>query len=159
MDLYLDAGPMIRALSETPSAFDTDGYVVCHRPSRHWLSFDEEGNARIAARCSCAELPVSREQSTQPWAAVAVWQEIYWRPLIARKAAERRIAEINRAFAQHFRPRSPLRRALDAILSFCGLKDRLTPAFPDPTMPKDAELRARPLPAAREDERDELLSE
>lgn len=31
---YLDAAPMIRALSENPSTFEIDGNYIRHRPSR-----------------------------------------------------------------------------------------------------------------------------
>jgi hypothetical protein len=158
MKYYLDAAPMIQALSENPSAFEVDGNFIRHRPSRHWLSFDWHGNALIAARCNCAELRVSRQQSDALRAAVAVWQETYWRPLIAREAAERRVAAINRAFAKHFRPRGKLRRAFDVVLTFFGLKDRSSLHAIDPSLPEDAELRARPAPAAHELEREELLS-
>lgn len=153
---FLDAGPMIRAFGETPDAFEMRHNCVVHRPSRHWLGFDPEGNACIMARCDCAELSVTREQSEQLAAAVVAWQESYWRPLLAREAAERRVARINLEFARHFRPRNKLRRALDAVLSGIGI-GAARPAFHiDPALPEDHELRAGP-PPVREPARKELI--
>ena len=68
---------MIRALNEDPEAFEARGNRLHHRPSRHWLSFDAKGNTRIFARCSCAELPVSPEQSAELWTAVSNWKQTY----------------------------------------------------------------------------------
>jgi hypothetical protein len=101
MEYYLDAAPMIRSLSDNPSEFEMDHDGIRHRPSRHWLRFDVDGNAELMARCNCVELPISRQQSEELRVAVAAWQHTYWRPLMAREAAERRVAEINRAFAEH----------------------------------------------------------
>jgi hypothetical protein len=116
-DFSLDAGPMIRALSKDPEVFEIRRNCLRHRPSRHWLIFDANGNARIIARCSCTELPVSREQSKQLREAFAVWEETYWRPLMARETAERRVAEINREFARHFGPKTRWQRAVDTVLA------------------------------------------
>jgi len=149
---------MIRALSETPNEFEMEGDLVHHRPSRHILRFNVCGNAQLVARCNCAELPVSQKQSDELRAAVAVWQVTYWRPLLARGAAERRVAEINRAFAEHFRPRSRLRRAFGAVLSFLGTNNRHTFDHVDPALPEDSELQARSAPAAREAKKEEWLS-
>jgi hypothetical protein len=120
MKYYLDASPMIRALSESPSEFEMEGNFVRHKPSRHVLKFDVHGNAQLVARCNCSQLPISQQQSDELRAAVAAWMDVYWRPLMARQAAERRVGEINRAFGEHFRPRGILRRTLDAVLSFIG---------------------------------------
>ena len=158
MQCYLDVSPMIRALWEAPETFETDGYFVYHRPSRHWLRFDAQGNARIAARCNCAELPVSREQSDLLRAAIAVWQQTYWRPLLAREAAERRVAEINRAFAKHFRPRSRLRRVFDAVCSILGVDGRTPPKRIGLSPPRYVGLPVRPAPATRKQQQEELLS-
>ena len=109
MDYYfIDASPMIRALRQNPSEFEMRYNCVRHRPSRHWLGFDPNGTARLSAHCSCAEFPISAEQSAELRAAVANWKEIYWRPLMAREAAARRVAEINREFARHFQPKNSL---------------------------------------------------
>src|SRR5215469_13442686 len=121
MESYLDASPMIRALSESPGDFEVRGGLVRHRPSRHMLRFDVCGKAKLVARCNCAELAISQEQSDELRAAVAVWRDTYWVPLMAREAADRRVAEINREFAAHFRPRSKWRGTFDAVLSFFGL--------------------------------------
>jgi hypothetical protein len=116
-DFSLDAGPMIRALSKDPEVFEIRRNCLRHRPSRHWLILEANRNARIIARCSCTELPVSREQSKQLREAFAVWEETYWRPLIARETAERRVAEINREFARHFGPKTRWQRAVDTVLA------------------------------------------
>lgn len=145
---YLDAAPMIRALRENPSAFEMDGDYIRHRPSRHWLSFDWHGNALIAARCHCAELPVRREQSDALRVAVAAWEKNYWRPLLFREIAERRVVAINRAFAGHFRPRGKVQRAIDALLSL--VKDRAPLAPLGRSLSKDAKQRAQPGPTVGE---------
>jgi hypothetical protein len=150
MQCYLNAGPMIRALSDDPSSFEMRRNCVFHRPSRHLLTFDPDGNAHILARCDCAELPVTRNQSERLLAAVNDWQENYWRPLLAREAAERRVAEINREFASHFAPRRRWRRAVDRVLAAFGLA-RTQPQFRiDPGLPEDADL-APPCPASAQD--------
>jgi hypothetical protein len=155
MDYYLDAEPMIRALSEEPEAFEIRRNCLRHRPSRHWLIFDSDGNARIMARCSCTELPISREQSEELREAVGIWEATYWHPLLAREAAERRIAEINREFAEHLRPRGKLQRMFDAALAFVGIAAP-DPVFDiDPSLPEDADLHTRPVPR-REPEREKL---
>jgi hypothetical protein len=154
---YLDAGPMIRALSENPEAFEIRRNCLRHRPSRHWLIFDANGNAHIFARCSCAELPISREQSKQLREVFTVWEETYWRPLMARETAERRVAEINREFARHFGPKTRWQRAVDAVLEWFGVR-ALQPRFHiDPSLPEDAELHAGP-PLAAGSSRNELTS-
>jgi hypothetical protein len=153
MKYYLDASPMIRALSESPSEFKMEGKFVRHKPSRHVLKFDVNVNAQLVARCNCSQLPISHQQSDELRAAVAVWMDAYWRPLMAHRAAERRVAEINRAFAEHFRPRSKFRKAFDAVLSFFGLgHPRVNPALAE-----DAEFPA-PAPEMHDPQRKELLS-
>jgi hypothetical protein len=140
-DFSLDAGPMIRALSKDPEAFEIRRNCLRHQPSRHWLIFDANGNARIIARCSCAELPVSREQSKQLREAFTVWEETYWRPLMARETAERRVAEINREFARHFGPKTRWQRAVDTVLAWCGLHASVPHFWVDPLLSEDGELR------------------
>jgi hypothetical protein len=154
---YLDAGPMIRALSEDPEAFEIRRNCLRHRPSRHWLIFDANGNARIFARCSCAELPISREQSKQLREAFAVWEETYWRPLVAREAAQRRVAEINREFARHFGPKTWWQRAVDTGLAWFGIRASEPHFHIDPSLPEDAELRAD-APSARGSSQHEPIS-
>jgi hypothetical protein len=156
-DLYLDAGPMIRALNDDPEAFESRCNCLHHRPSRHWLSFDAKGNARIFARCSCAELPFSPEQSAELRTAVSNWKETYWRPLIAREAAGRRVAEINREFARHFGPKTRWRRALDAVAAWFGIRASEPHFHIDPSLPEDAELHAA-APPEPESNQDELIS-
>lgn len=159
MTHYLDARPMIRALYEEPSAFEMRRNCLRHRPSRHWLVFDSDGNARILARCDCMVLPVSREQSEQLHEAAAIWEQSYWQPLLAHAAAERRVAEINREFADHFRPRRRKWRAvLEALRSLFGLVSRQTPFGIDPSLSEYAELHAWRPDAESEAREKELLS-
>jgi hypothetical protein len=148
-DFYLDAGPMIRALQEDPNDFERRHDCVCHLPSRHWLAFDADGNARIFARCSCSELPINRQQSLELRAAVAKWEETYWRPLRARQAAARRVAEINREFARHFGPKSWWRRAIDVFLIRFGTGATEPRFHIDPSLPEDRELLAAALDGTR----------
>ncbi|HUC09461.1 MAG TPA: hypothetical protein VL985_03435 [Stellaceae bacterium] len=158
-DFYLDASPMIRALWENPSEFELQHHCVRHRPSRHWLVFDRNGAARIVARCNCAEFPISREQSLKLHTAVAAWKETYWRPLMAREAAERRVAEINREFARHFGPKTRWQRAVDAVVAWFGISPSAPHLQVDPTLPEDAELHGYPPPASESEPiRDELIS-
>jgi hypothetical protein len=74
-----------------------------HIPSRHLLTFNIRGNAQVHARCDCAMLDVSREQSEEMKAAISAWKVVYWAPHLAQIAAEKRAAKINREFASHFR--------------------------------------------------------
>lgn len=138
--LYLDAGPMIRALLDSPDDFERCHNCVRHRPSRHWLTFDRNGNARIFARCSCAELPISREQSIELRSALARWEEAYWRPLVVREAAARRVAEINREFARHFGPKTGWRRVVEALSALLGFGVVAPGLHIDPSLPEDQEL-------------------
>jgi hypothetical protein len=158
MKCYLDVSPMIRALSESPSELKMEGNFVRHKSSRHVLKFDVQGNAQLVARCNCSQLPISQQQNVELRTAVAVWINLYWRQLMARQAAERRVAEINRAFAEHFRPRSILRRMLDAVLSFLGIGQPGSPDRVNPALPEDTECLAPPAPEIQKPERKELLS-
>jgi hypothetical protein len=144
-DFYLDAGPMIRALQDSPSDFEQRHNCIHHRPSRHWLSFDPSGNARIFARCSCAELMIDRDQSAELRVAVKQWETAYWHPLVAREAAARRIAEINREFARHFGPKTWWRRAIDGVLIRFGICAAEPRFHIDPSLPEDRELSAAAL--------------
>jgi hypothetical protein len=140
MTYYLDASPMIRALYEEPEEFEIRRNCLRHRPSKHWLIFDDDGNARILARCDCMVLPVSREQSEELHEAAITWEASYWQPLITLAATERRVAEINRKFAGHFRPRR-WRAVVDAVRSLLGLAPRRSASWVDPCLPGSAELR------------------
>ena len=101
---YLDVAPMMTALRSTPEDFriDRDGFLR-HGRSRHSFSFDN-GNVRVYADCNCALLSVSPEQRRELFDAYQGWHRSYWVPL-----------QINKEFASHFRPRSPLRRLLIAL--------------------------------------------
>jgi hypothetical protein len=158
MENYLDLSPMIRALRESPTEFEMEGNFVRHRPSRHVLKFDVHGNAQLVARCNCSQLPIRQQQSNELRAAVAVWMDVYWRPLMTRQAAKRRVVEINQAFAEYFRPRGKFRRAFEAVLSFLGLDHSGSFCRADPSLPEDDELRARPTAATQEPKPRELLS-
>jgi hypothetical protein len=157
MEYYLNASPMIRALQQNPSEFELRYDCVRHRPSRHWLGFDPNGNARITARCNCAQFPISPEQSAELRTAVANWKETYWGPLMVREAAERRVAEINREFARHFAPKTRWRRGVEAVLAWFGCRAPEPHFHIDPTLPEDADLRRDP-PAAPASAQDEMIS-
>ncbi len=91
---YLDVSPMISALRESPSDFDMSRGRLRHMPSGHRVVFDPfGGSARIDADCDCATLRISREQSQELLTAFRQWKQDYWRTV-----------EINRDFAEHFRP-------------------------------------------------------
>ena len=156
-DFYLDASPMIRALQENPNEFELRHNCVRHRPSRHWLAFDPSGAARIFAHCNCAELAISPEQSAVLRVTVANWEETYWRPLLAREAAERRVAEINREFARHFGPKAWWRRTIEVVMAWFGAGAAGPHFHIDPTLPEDQELLGRPSPPPRTGQ-DELVS-
>jgi hypothetical protein len=100
---YLDLTPMLEAIRTRPSEFDTQDSYLRHIPSRHLLTFNIRGNAQVHARCDCAMLDVSREQSEEMKAAISAWKVVYWAPHLAQIAAEKRAAKINREFASHFR--------------------------------------------------------
>jgi hypothetical protein len=107
---YLDISPMLQAMRARPFEFEMQGSYLRHRPSHHLVNFDIWGNARVHARCDCAMLEVSRDQSDELKAAVAAWKIVYWEPHLAELEAERRAARINREFAAHFRPPGLIRR-------------------------------------------------
>ena len=100
---YLDLTPMLEAIRTRPSEFDMQDSYLRHIPSRHLLTFNIRGNAQVHARCDCAMLDVSREQSEEMKAAMSAWKVVYWAPHLAQIAAEKRAAKINREFASHFR--------------------------------------------------------
>ncbi len=145
MDRYLDLSPMLQAISEQPADFEMDKQYLLHVPSGHRVAFDAQGHARIHARCACAEFSVSPAQSAEIEAAIARWEERYWRPLVARKAAEHRVAEIDRAFAVRFRPRSALRKWWDNVVSAALGRDKpFSLDAIDLQLPEDADLAPVP---------------
>jgi len=81
-----------------------DGPYLRHIRSKHLLDFDHRGVARVHARCDCAVLQVSREQSAEMMAALSAWKVVYWAPHLAQIAAEKQAAKIDREFASHFGP-------------------------------------------------------
>jgi hypothetical protein len=101
---YLDLTPMLQAMRARPSEFEMQGSYLRHMPSHHLLNFDIWGNARVHARCDCAMLDVSREQSEEIKSAIAAWKVVFWEPHLAQIEAEQRAAKINREFASHFEP-------------------------------------------------------
>ncbi|MGK9233190.1 hypothetical protein KXS07_16170 [Inquilinus limosus] len=118
---YLDVSPMIAALRTSPAEFDISRGLLRHRPSGHRVVFDPlGGSARIEARCDCALLRVSQQQSRELTHAFHEWEETYWR-----------VVRINREFASHFDRRFWPRLAthLERILQ-AGLAalERLVPA-------------------------------
>jgi hypothetical protein len=109
---YLDLTPMLQAMRARPSEFEMYGQFLRHICSQHLLGFDRRGNVRVHARCGCAMLEVSREQSEEMTAALSAWKIVYWEPHLAQIEAEKRAAKINREFASHFRPPGAWRRFL-----------------------------------------------
>ena len=89
---YLELSPMVAALRERPEDFDFEHGWLTHFPSRHRFQFDQEGNVRLRANCSCASLAIRPEQGLELWSAFQVWRANYWRAIV-----------INREFAGHFR--------------------------------------------------------
>jgi hypothetical protein len=149
MEKYLDLSPMLQAIREQPGEFEMEKRYLHHIPSGHRLAFDAQGNARVYARCACSELAVQPEQSAEMKAAIASWEETYWRPLVARKAAERRVAEINRAFAEHFRRRSATRKWWDNVVAaVLGREKPFSLETIDPKLPEDSDLAPPPGPHA-----------
>jgi len=158
MTHYLDARPMIRALYEAPEDFEIRRNCLRHRPSKHWVVFDCDGNARIVARCECMVQRISREHSEQLQQAAATWEEAYWRPLLDHAAAERRVAEINREFASHFRARRRWRAVTDAIRALFGIGPRRSSISVDPLLPEIAKLLPQPDTEETEGRLRDLLS-
>jgi hypothetical protein len=147
MENYLDLSPMLRALRERPAEFEMRKSDLHHVPSGHRFAFDAQGNVRIYARCACSELTAWPDQNAEMRTAIASWEETYWRPLVAMKAAERRVAEINRAFASHFQPRSRLRKWWDNVVSaFLGRDRPFSLDSIDPSLPEDSDLALHPAP-------------
>ena len=109
---YLDLTPMLQAMRARPDEFEMYGPFLRHIRSQHLLDFDRRGNARVHARCDCAMLQVSLDQSEEMMAAFSAWKIIYWEPHLAQIEAEKRAAKTNREFASHFRPPGAWRRFL-----------------------------------------------
>jgi hypothetical protein len=119
---YLDVSPMIGALHNSPSDFDVSRGQLRHMSSGHRVVFDAfGGSARIDAQCECATLRISLEQSKQLLAAFREWKQDYWRAV-----------EINREFADHFRP-SFARRVCVRVLNY--LLDNPHPLARTPAQP------------------------
>jgi hypothetical protein len=123
---YLDIGPMIRRLQQNPSEFEVRCNRLRHRPSRHQLAVHRIGKGRIVARCSCIEFPIRREQGAALSVAIANWEEGYWRPLVERAAAERRMTWINQKLARFFMKARWL-QAIDATFAWLGISPREQP--------------------------------
>jgi hypothetical protein len=143
---YLNLSPMLEAMRARPHEFEMQGSYLHHIPSHHRLQFDLWGNARVYARCECAMLDVSREQSEEAKTAIAAWKVFYWEPRLAQIAAEKRIARINREFASHFRAPGAFRRFLGWLR---GVPQPMAFQVQDHPDPNYAEPQLRkPAPAA-----------
>ena len=101
---YLNVSPMISALREHPATFTFDGGELHHIPSHHRFLFDSQRHVTVNANCGCSFLRVSKEEETALYDAFQSWRENHWRAV-----------EINREFAAHFAPPSPLRKWLIAL--------------------------------------------
>lgn len=142
---YLDLTPMLQAMRARPSEFEMQGSYLRHMPSHHLLNFDIWGNARVHARCDCAMLDVSREQSEEIKSAIAAWKVVYWEPHLAQIEAALRAAKINREFASHFEPPNLWQR-------FLGLFRRSEDRF---GLILDDEAAEPPMPSAAQPVRSE----
>jgi hypothetical protein len=122
---YLDVGPMILALRQKPSEFEIRYDRLRHRPSRHLLAFHRNVGGRIVARCNCTEFPIRPEQAAALSAAISNWERSYWRPLMAREAAERRMTWINLISARDFGVTALWHQAIAAIRAWFGIGVRV----------------------------------
>src|SRR5260370_10736230 len=109
---YLDVTRMVEAMRARPGEFEMQDFYLRHVPSQHLLTFNIWGKAQVHARCDCAMLEVSSEQSEELKEAISAWKVVYWAPHLAQIAAEKRAAKINPEFASHFRPPGLWRRFL-----------------------------------------------
>ena len=98
---YLDASPMISALSGSPDHFEFTYGSLHHIPSRHRFYFDPNGGVRVDAHCDCSSLVVHSRQERALNEAFNAWRVNYWSVL-----------QINREFASHFDPPMGVRRLL-----------------------------------------------
>jgi hypothetical protein len=121
---YLDVGPMISALRRNPSEFQIRRDRLGHRPSRHQLAFHRNGDGRVVACCNCSEFPIRREQAAALSAAISNWEQSYWQPLMAQKAAERRMSWVNVTAARNF-GNAVWRQALATIRGWLEIRVRV----------------------------------
>ncbi|HZS84093.1 MAG TPA: hypothetical protein VFA50_14560 [Stellaceae bacterium] len=150
---YLDLTPMLQAMRARPSEFEMQGTYLRHIPSHHLLNFDIWGNARVHARCDCAMLDVSREQSEEMKAAIAAWKVVYWEPHLAQIEAEKRAAKINREFASHFRP-----SLWQKFLALFRREDQALPLLPLDDEPAGTPAATGPAERVRATRQSELLT-
>jgi hypothetical protein len=102
---------MMCAMRDRPGDFVFEECWLRHRPSGHSFLILRGRLARIETRCSCAELRPDASQTDEFARVFDAWRMDYWQPLQAERAAERRAAEINRQFTNHFRRPSRATRA------------------------------------------------
>ncbi len=140
MNRYLDLGPMLEAIRERPREFDVRGRYFRDCRNRHRFFFDSHGVVHVDAGSAGAELAIRPEQSEELKQAIHHWEETYWRPFLASKAAERRVAEINRAFTAHFRKSSRWWRWWDRIVSALRRRHAFSLDRIDPALPEDPDL-------------------
>src|SRR5258708_38710724 len=138
---YLDLTPMLQAMRARPGEFEMQDFYLRHVPSQHLLTFNIWGKAQVHARCDCAMLEVSSEQSEELKEAISAWKVVYWAPHLAQIAAEKRAAKINREFASHFRPPGLWRR----FLMLFRRRDNPSPFIGDRTVgiPRNAAQEAK----------------
>jgi hypothetical protein len=98
----LDLTPMMSAMRDRPGDFIFESPWLRHRPSGHSFLIVGGVLARIETPCSCGELRPNQSQTDEFARVFNSWMSIYWQPLQAYRAAERRAAEINRQFTSHF---------------------------------------------------------
>src|SRR5258708_3988566 len=87
---YLDLTPMLQAMRARPGEFEMQDFYLRHVPSQHLLTFNIWGKAQVHARCDCAMLEVSSEQSGELTDAISAWKDVNWPPHLPRLIAGRR---------------------------------------------------------------------
>jgi hypothetical protein len=125
---------------------------LLHVPSRHRVAFAAQGYARIHTRCACAELSVSREQSAEMKATIAWWEESYWRPLVARKAAERRVAG-SIVLLLHISGRAATWWRDNIVCALLRRDKPFSLDASDPRLPEDVDLALLPSQHSRQTQR------
>jgi hypothetical protein len=112
---YLDIGAMIRRLQQHPDEFEITPNCIRHRPSRHRLSFQRDGNGRIVARCNSSALPVSREQGMALRVAISNWEGFSRQPSIAARRPSARADCVKSATIRYFMVEIRWRQAIKAV--------------------------------------------
>jgi len=119
---YLDLGPMIRRLRQHPSEFYLRYDSVHHRMSGCRLTRIRNRTNRLVACCNGVEFPIVPDQSSILAAALANWEEVYWRPLVARKNSGRRLTSISSGLAVRCGPNTRWRQRIGAMCAWFSIR-------------------------------------